>query len=113
MFCPTCGQSNPDGAAACASCHAPMPGAPKKDATDGLQLLLPVKVNIWAFFAGYLGLFAILMIFAPFALIMGLIAVRQLRRHEGERGYGRAWFGIVMGVLGTLALVVLLVAAAH
>lgn len=82
-----------------------------KDATDGLGLLLPVRVNVWAFFAGYLGLFAVLMIVAPFALIAGIVAVRQLSRNPDQRGKGRAWFGIVMGVLGSVAFVLLLIAS--
>jgi hypothetical protein len=72
-----------------------------------VRMLLPVGRSGWAIAAGYLGLLSLLGIFAPFALISGIVAVRDIRQHPEKHGLGRAWFGIVMGALGTIALVVI------
>jgi len=71
-------------------------------------MLLPVGRSGLAIAAGYLGLFAVLLVPAPFALLLGGLAVRDIRRHPDKHGMGRAVFGIVMGVLGSIALVVML-----
>ncbi|HEX3557344.1 MAG TPA: hypothetical protein VIA62_29305 [Thermoanaerobaculia bacterium] len=58
----------------------------------------------------------------PFIVISGLpgsgktilgrlAAVRDIQQHPEKHGLGRAWFGIVMGVLGSLALAFGIVAA--
>jgi hypothetical protein len=69
-----------------------------------MRALLPVGRSGWAIAAGYLGLFAILLLPAPFALLAGILAVRDIRRHPDRHGMGRAIFGIVMGILGCVAL---------
>lgn len=60
--------------------------------------------------AGYVGLFSVLVVPAPFAVGFGWLALRDLRRHPEKRGRGRAWFAIVLGglVLLAVAAVVLL-----
>ena len=73
-----------------------------------MRWLLPVGRSGWAIAAGYLGLLSFLGIFAPLALIAGFVAVRDIRRHPEKHGMGRAWFGIVMGVLGSIGLALLL-----
>lgn len=76
----------------------------------GMRLLIPVGRSGWAIAAGYLGLFSFVLIPAPVSLIVSIIAIRDIRRSRGaakvKRGMGRAVFGLVMGILGTLALVV-------
>jgi hypothetical protein len=67
----------------------------------GMRLLLPVGRSPWAIAAGYLGLFSVLCLPAPFALFCGVMAVRQIRRDPKAHGMGRAVFGIVMGGLFT------------
>ncbi|MFY9825171.1 MAG: GYF domain-containing protein [Thermoanaerobaculia bacterium] len=69
-----------------------------------MRMLLPVGRSGWAIAAGYLGLFSLLGIFAPIALIVGIVAVRDIKKHPEKHGLGRAWFGIVMGGLVTLTL---------
>jgi len=54
--------------------------------------------------AGYLGLFALLVLPAPIALVVGLIAVRDLAKRPDMRGKGRAWFGVITGAIGTTIL---------
>lgn len=76
-----------------------------------MRALLPVGRSGWAIAAGYLGLVSILVLPAPFALLCGLLAVRAIRRNPKKHGMGRAAFGIIMGALGTVALVWIVVAS--
>ena len=87
---------------------------PQPDIGDdaGMRMLLPVGRSGWAIAAGYLGLVSVLCVPAPFALITGILAVREIRRDPKAHGMGRAIFGIVMGGIGTLAIVAMLVAGA-
>lgn len=48
----------------------------------GLRMIVPVGRSIWAILAGYLGLFSILLIPAPFAVLFGLLAIREMRRNQ-------------------------------
>ncbi|MDX2132397.1 MAG: GYF domain-containing protein [Planctomycetota bacterium] len=75
----------------------------------GIAMLVPVGRSAYAIIAGYLGLFSVLLLPAPFALLSGILALRDIKKHPEKRGKGRAIFGIVMGVLGTglLAFVVI------
>ncbi|MDR3232741.1 MAG: DUF4190 domain-containing protein [Planctomycetaceae bacterium] len=57
----------------------------------------------WAIAAGYAGPLAICPFFAPIALILGIIAIRHVKKHQ-LAGRGRAIFGIVMGGIFTLIL---------
>jgi hypothetical protein len=77
--------------------------------TPVMRLVLPVGRSPWAVVAGYLGLFSMLMVFAPCALITGIIAIYDIRKHPDRHGMGRAIFGIVMGLVFSVFLVVLLV----
>jgi hypothetical protein len=83
-----------------------------KDLGDdpAMRLLLPVGLSGWAIAAGYLGLVSVLCIPAPFALLTGILAIREMNRNPKKHGMGRAIFGIVMGGLGMLCLVAILVA---
>lgn len=76
-----------------------------------MRMLLPVGRSGWAIAAGYLGLFSVLGIFGPPALICGILAIRDIRQHPERHGLGRAWFGIVMGILGSIALVAVIIGA--
>ncbi|MDA7977564.1 MAG: DUF4190 domain-containing protein [Pirellulales bacterium] len=95
--------------------HIP-PG--RRDIGDdaGMRMLLPVGRSAYAIFAGYMGLFSVLGIFAPLAILFGALAVREIKASEGtahpKHGMGRAIFGIVMGVLGTMGLIVGIIAFA-
>ena len=74
-----------------------------------MRAILPVGRSGWAIAAGYLALFSVLLLPAPFALACGLLAIRDMRRHPEKHGLGRAIFGIVMGSLGLIALLALVV----
>ena len=91
--------------------HLPLP-PPTLGDDPALRMILPVGRSGWAIAAGYLGLFAVLGIFAPLALLAGILAVRDINAHPGKHGMGRAIFGIIMGTLGTVLLVVMVVSIA-
>ncbi|MEO8586305.1 MAG: DUF4190 domain-containing protein [Acidobacteriota bacterium] len=95
----------------------PLPGPPPHPselANDPIaRALLPVGRSGWAIAAGYLGLFSILVLPAPIAIAVGVVALFDLRLHPDKLGMGRAVFALVMGVIGTVALVVLLGLGAH
>lgn len=77
----------------------------------GMRMLLPVGRSGWAIAAGYLGLLSVLLVFAPFALICGIIAVVVIQKNPEKRGMGRAIFGIAMGGIFTVALIAAVISA--
>ena len=92
--------------------HPSLP--PKRLGDDaGLRLLLPVGRSGWAIAAGYAGLFALLILPAPIALILGILGWRDIRRSqetaEPKHGMGRVVFALITGVLGTGLLVLFIV----
>lgn len=74
-----------------------------------MRMVLPVGRSSWAIAAGYLGLFSLLLFPAPFAVATGLLALQDIRSDPDKHGKGRAIFGLVLGTLGTLALIALTV----
>jgi hypothetical protein len=73
-----------------------------------LRMVIPVGRSGWAIAAGYAGLFSLLFVCAPISLILGIIAVVDLRKHPEKHGWGRAIFGLVMGAIFSLIFVVML-----
>jgi Domain of unknown function (DUF4190) len=72
----------------------------------GIRMLIPVGLTGWAIASGYLGLISVLLIPAPFALLTGILAIREMRRNPRKHGMGRAIFGIVMGTIFTPVLLI-------
>lgn len=74
-----------------------------------MRMLLPVGRSGWAIAAGYLGLFSVLLLPAPIALLVSLLAIRDISRSatgpNPKHGMGRAIFGLIMGALGTALLI--------
>ena len=69
----------------------------------GARMLVPVDRSVLSIIAGYLGLFSLICFPAPFAIIVGILAIRDIKRSDGKKhGLGRAWFGVIMGSLVTL-----------
>ena len=109
MFCASCGSPIAPGTAVCGKCGWYLPGQPPPPAKAlgddaGMRLLLPVGRSPLAIIAGYLGLISLIILPAPLALLFGILAVVDIRRHPEKHGMGRAIFGIVMGALGTIVL---------
>lgn len=90
------------------------PGAEPKPTGAGigddalLRMMIPVGRSGWAIAAGYAGLFSLLFVCAPISLILGIIAIVDLRKHPEKHGWGRAIFGLVMGAIFSLILVAML-----
>lgn len=89
--------------------HAPQAPSGDRIGDDfAMRMLLPVGRSGWAIAAGYLGLFAFVIVPAPLALIVSIIAIRDIRKSRSnprpKHGMGRAVFGLVTGILGTLVL---------
>lgn len=84
----------------------PPPYVPQKpiDQDPGVRMLLPVGRSGWAIAAGYLGLFSVLGCFAPISLVVSIIAIRDIKAHPERHGMGRAVFGLIMGILGSILL---------
>jgi hypothetical protein len=73
--------------------------------SDPIHWMVPTGRSGWAIAAGYVALFAwFVWPLGPVALLCGLMGVRAIRR-GGTYGHGRAWFGVVVGALATVALV--------
>lgn len=94
----------------CRTCGYLFVGPATDDAT--MRALLPVGRRPLALIAGYVGLLSFLVLPSPLALLLGILAVRDLNKHPGSHGMGRAIFAIVAGTLGTLALVAILLSGA-
>jgi len=120
MYCANCGTLNIEPASQCARCGQalgaapttmapPMVAPPRLEDDRVMRMLLPVGRSGLAIAAGYAGLFAVLILPAPIALLLGVLAVRDLRRHPEKHGMGRAVFALIMGGLGTLGLGVVVV----
>ena len=82
-----------------------------EDAGDhGLQYVIPINTSVLAIAAGYVGLISVLCFPAPFALLLGILALRQLKKKPKLHGKGRAIFAIVMGVLFSIPIPFIVVA---
>ncbi|MDO8812389.1 MAG: DUF4190 domain-containing protein [Gallionella sp.] len=106
IFCRGCGKEIHSSAPTCPHCGAPQQ-VPNSCANDAaLRAILPVGRSGYAIAAGYLALFSILILPAPFALIFGILAIRDIKKNPEKHGMGRAIFGVVMGGLCTLVFVI-------
>lgn len=92
--------------------YVPPPPRPIQDLGEdpAVRLLLPVGRSGWAIAAGYLGLFATLCFPAPIAIIVSIIAIVHLRRNPKLHGWGRAIFGLVMGIVFSIVPLIFIAA---
>lgn len=93
----------------------PLPPAPKPMQDNaGVRMLLPVGRSGLAIAAGYLGLISVLLVPAPFALLLGILAVVDIHKSRGtgnrKYGMGRAVFAIIMGTICSVLLVPVIIA---
>ena len=115
MFCQKCGTKNDDNAFRCVNCSEIIQIVPVYQSRDigedeGMRMILPVGRSSLAIIAGYLGLFSLIIFPAPLALIFGILAVIDIRKNPKKHGLGRAIFGIIMGIIFSVPLVLLIIA---
>lgn len=112
MYCTKCGAENDDNAFRCTTCHEVLRRVQRvsTDSDDAaMRLILPVGRSGLAIAAGYAGLFAILILPAPLALLLGILAVMDIKKHPEKHGMGRAIFAIIMGGIFSIILLMLFV----
>lgn len=85
-------------------------GEPRDGNQDPMRFVAPIHSSAWAVAASYLGLLSVLLIFAPFAIITGLMALQDLKANPHKTGKGRAIFGLVMGYICILLYGLLILA---
>ena len=109
-FCASCGSQLAQKAAICPKCGVPTEIQGSHTANQisnnaGMRLLLPVGRSGWAIAAGYLGLFSVIGLIAPIAIVVSIIAIIDISKskatNERKYGMGRAVFGLVMGIICT------------
>ena len=70
-----------------------------------LEWSVPINRSGLAVAAGYVALFTIPLLFVgPIAVLLGILALGDIRRNPEKLGRGRAWFAIIYGGIGTIAL---------
>ncbi|MBC7581447.1 hypothetical protein H7097_01085 [Aeromicrobium sp.] len=74
----------------------------------GLHYIIPLNTSGVAIAAGYVALFSILIIPAPIAIILGVLGLREVKKHPGLHGKFRSLFAIAAG--GTVSLFVAVLA---
>ena len=104
MSCARCGQEMEVEAAFCPACGAPRGASPGGSTADVLPADPPL--SRWSVAAFYCGLCSILVLPAPFAIVTGVLGLREIARTPGMRGRWRAIFGICVG--GVIALLFLI-----
>lgn len=72
------------------------------DPSDPMHWLVPTGRSGVAIAAGYLGLVSLFLVFlGPVAILFGILGLRSADKN-GTHGRGRAWFGIIAGIFGTV-----------
>ena len=74
-------------------------------------MILPVGRSGLAIAAGYAGLLSILMFPAPIALLLGILAILDIRRNPEKHGMGRAVFALIMGGIFSVLLLVFILSS--
>ena len=107
--CPKCGRQllgSPRDCDVCGHVLSDVPPDLTVDPSLGERMMMPVGLSGWAIAAGYAGLLSPLGIFAPLAIFCGIMAIRDMKRNPKLHGMGRAVFGLVMGGLGSVLLLI-------
>lgn len=108
MFCEECGHEIKDNAVICVNCGCEI----KKNiqsSSVSTRMLVPVDRSGMAIAAGYLALFSVLGVFAPLALLCGILGLKDIKNNPDKHGKGRCWFGIIMGTIFSIIMILILI----
>jgi hypothetical protein len=83
---------------------------PRRD--RALEMVVPINRAPLAIVAGYLGLFSLILLPGPIAVVVSIVALKQLRTTPEVGGRGRAWFGLIAGSFASLILAITILNAA-
>lgn len=113
-FCQKCGaQIAVDQAVICVKCGAPIQmTAATGDENAAIRMILPVGRSCLSLIAGYLGLLSLIPGIGVLSIVVGLLAIRDIKSHPEKHGLGRAWFGVVAGGISLLFWLLFFVALA-
>jgi uncharacterized membrane protein YvbJ len=113
MFCPQCGEENPDGAKFCTKCGAALkakaekaparrtaPAAAEESRTSGMAIAALIMGIVAFIFFGPLAILAI---------IFGAIGINQTNKDPNLKGKGMAVAGMVLGIIGIAGWVIALI----
>ena len=113
MFCANCGNELDDKAVVCTKCGVPVQN--KTVLTDNnnaaIRMLIPIGRSGWAIAAGYAGLLSFIPGVGILAILFGILGLRDIKAHPDKHGAGRAWTGIVLGILFSLLSLLIINAA--
>lgn len=75
-----------------------------------LPWLIPVGQSLYAVIAGYTGLLSVgCCPLGPLAILFGILAIFDIRKHPEKHGRVRAILGIILGVVGSLGLIFMII----
>ena len=111
MYCQHCGTEFNRGDRFCGSCGNERLERNQEigQIEEELHLVLPMGTPISAIIAGYLGLVSVLILPAPFAVVMGFVGLRQIKKGGKRYGKARCWVGIILGGIVTIGVVAIMI----
>ncbi len=106
--CKFCGEEILSVAIKCKHCKSVLDEFDRNNTSDNdltnsfLRFLVPVGRSGFSITAGYLGLFFFIPFAGLFAIIFGFLGINARKLDKNKKGLGRAYFGIIMGVLSSI-----------
>ena len=106
MYCPKCGQQNPDNAQSCGTCGALFPPSPP---TAAQQISIKTSgLAVTALVLGILSVFTCLLTAIP-AIILGIVSLVKINNSAGQlKGKGMAVAGIAIPFAGLPIIAILM-----
>ncbi len=83
-----------------------VPSGPRLEDNAAVRMIVPLGQSPLAIIAGYVGLISLFVCFlGPVAIVIGALAIRQIRKHPHMHGTYRAIIGIVLGLISSVGLI--------
>jgi hypothetical protein len=108
MFCPQCGEENPEGAKFCSKCGAALKAAPAPAPAPAATGERTSGMAVTALIMGILG-FVFFGPLAILAIIFGGIGLSQTGKDPTLKGRGMAVAGLVLGIIGGIGWIIALI----